>query len=504
MKKRCARVLAFVLCAVMAVTPVARAAADPGDQVDKLIDLSRLIATYALDNASDDPLYDALVELLGQRPELFDEISHMMTDKLDHYSNLFTEEEYDTYYPTGVAFVGVGVTLDSARDEGLLVQQLFKDGPADKAGLKAGDEILTIDGRNVSSFPPAAAAPLLRGEEGTKVKVTARRKGADKPLSFTITRAQLTATHITYKDMGDGVGYIRIAGFGSLEDFLQFADLYERIPYEGIRSVIIDLRDNPGGDMDVMYNMLNTIVAKKNLLLYALQTATKAVPDFYNSTGAAIWTPNKLVVLVNENTASAAEAFAGALQGNGLAEVVGEKTYGKGRGQFVFRLGEEGDSVAVLTAMEILLPEVVHYDKKGLTPKHVVPLKQVPHPEVKLSALPVTQAVLPSVNSARNAGLEERLSLTGAFLGKPDNTWKDYTTYALNAFQRAHKLKETAYADVDTLKALDKEVKTLLASQVTEDTQLDFALNMAKEAAKKPLAKPLPPTLEEQVKAAGQ
>ena len=482
MKKKLTAVLAVLLCFVLICGVPARAVSDAQDDLNKLIDLGALIYLYSLDNTSDDPLYDALVDLLTLHPELYDELAKLMTDRLDPYTNLFTEEEFNKYYPEGVGYVGVGVTIDGERDTGWSVQSVVTGGPADTAGLKPGDEIVALDGRDVTSFPPQAASSLLRGEEGSQVALTVKRSGADEPFSLTITRAALTATNVSYRDMGGGVGCIRIAGFGSLNDFLAFVDTYESLPDRGVSSVIIDLRGNPGGDMDVMYNILNNIVARKGVVLYAMQYAFQSLPELFLSDGIAEWTPKKLVVLVDEHTASAAEVFAGSLQCNGLADTVGVQTYGKGRGQMVVWLGQNQDSAAVITAAEMILPDNTKYDKKGITPKYTVPLTEAPYPETELHPLPLTQAILPTARSARVTALEERLALVGAFLGKPDERWTDYTTYALNLFQQAHGLKETKYADVDTLKALDTEAAAVLASTVVVDSQLDKALEIIHNA----------------------
>ena len=492
MKKACTRFLVLFLCLVSVFSISAQAANSAQDQMDILMTLSGLLADYALDNESDSPIYDALVDLLERHPELYSELAKLMTDKLDPYTNLFSGEEFNAHYPAGAGYVGIGIVLDATRDTGFFVESVVASGPAGLAGILAGDQVVSVDGRDVTSFPPQVSASLTRGEAGTTVKLGVKRNGESLIRSFTITRAALTTTSVSYQDMGGGVGYIRIGGFGSLTDFMTFVTTYERIPYEGIRSVIIDLRGNPGGDMNVMFNMLNYVVEKKGTVLFGTQEVSQANPKLFLADGLARWTPNKLVVLVDENSASASEVFAGALQCHNLADTVGVTTHGKGRGQYVFFMGDEEDTAAIITAIDLILPDSTKYDKKGITPKYVVPLLEMPYPETELRPLSLSRAVLPSVKSARVAALEQRLELVGAFLCKPDKIWTDYTTYALNLFQRQHNLKETDHADIATLKVLDKEAAAVLTSTIIFDSQLEKAVELAGKAAERPLDNPPP------------
>ncbi|MDR2670883.1 MAG: PDZ domain-containing protein [Oscillospiraceae bacterium] len=452
--------------------------------------LSEIIALYALDSESEWPLGDALAALIEEDPTLFDKLVAVMYEDLDTYSRYLTRAEFERQYPTGQPFVGVGLQVDATRGPGLYVDVVQPGSPADEAGLLGGDRIVRIDGVDISLFPWQAAAELLRGEEGTSVTLGVRRADEAAERVFTVVRAALQASNVSYTDLGDGVGYFALSGFGSLEDFAAFTTAYRRIPYEGIRSVIIDLRDNGGGDTQVMYNMLNAMVPTAGEILFAVEGKNR-LPELFESTGACQWTPNQVVVLVNEFTASAAELFAGSLQDLGLATLVGAQTYGKGRGQYVFNLHD--DSVAIVTALRALLPKRMAYDGEGIAPDIPVPGRQSRPYEETLTPLSAGAAVLPTARSARVLGLEQRLALLGFFYGTPDETFDAYTRWALGLFQKRYQLTETAYAGVDTLRVLLTETDQQLARGRPFDAAYETALDLAREAAEKPLSKPLPP-----------
>ncbi|MDR0380874.1 MAG: PDZ domain-containing protein [Oscillospiraceae bacterium] len=486
---RTAVFLAAFLCAALRCAPAAEAVTG-ADRLETLNRLSEIIALHALDSESEWPLGDALAALIDENPALFDKLVAAMYEDLDEYSHYLTREEFERQYPTGQPFVGVGIQVDAARGPGLYIDMVRADGPAAEAGLRAADHIVRIDGVDVSLFPWQAAAELLRGEEGTPVTLGVRRADETEERAFTVVRAALQASNVSYTDLGDGVGYFSISGFGTLEDFASFTATYRRIPYEGIRSVIIDLRDNGGGDTEVMYNMLNAMIPTQGEILFAVEGKNR-LPELFTSTGAGQWTPNRVVVLVNEFTASAAEIFAGSLQDLELATLVGARTYGKGRGQYVFNLRD--DSVAIVTALRALLPKRMAYDGEGVAPDIPVPGRQCRPYEETFAPLSADAAVLPTARSARVLGVEQRLALLGFFHGTPDETFDDYTRWALGLFQKQHRLTALSYAGVDTLRALLTETERQLERGRPFDAPYEEALELARAAAEKPLVAPLPP-----------
>ncbi len=485
--------IALLLALTFSVNAAAAGAeAESGaDRARRLQTLSDLIVSLSMDNESDNPLLDALAALLDTNPALFDQLAESMFSQLDAYSGYYTREIYDKAFPQSEAYVGVGLVVNPNVKKGLFVADVLTGGPADTAGLLPGDHIMTVGGKDISSLPYTEVTSLLRGEANTQVTVTVLRDASEKPLTFKMTRRGLRASNIAFKNLGNRVAYISISRFNDIYDYFEFTNIYKNLPYDGYRSVIIDLRGNPGGSLDVVYNIINSIVPKKNEILFALSTGNLKL-DYYRSTGMAQWQPNKLLILVDENSASASELMAGSLRDLGYAELVGVKTYGKGRGQAHVDMGSGG--VAVITTLNILLPGVLEYDGIGLTPTHNVPLEQRPRSELTaLAPVDAVRALLPDASGDRVLGVEERLRLAGYFVASPDSKQTSTTRWALNAFASDSGLSDKLYGSRALLQKLAQETDRLLAEPVWFDTQLEAAQKLAVEAAKQPLNGTLPP-----------
>ena len=487
--KKSLRLMALILATALLLTCSVWAADDEqASLMDRLLELDELIYYYAVEGV-ESPLISALEKLLEENPKLFDSLVDKLFADLDTYSRYITQEEYERAYPTGLPFVGIGITIDTDRPLGLVVAGLVTGGPAQEAGLQPGDVIVSIDGLDVTVFPWEAAANLVRGAEGTNVVLMVRRDGQPALIRMDITRQAMQTSNIYYEYQGDGVGYIAIYGFGGFSDYANFVDTIEEIPYDDdVRSLIIDLRGNPGGDLDAMYNMLNLMIPDEGVTLFTVHTNEES--EAYTSTGALRWASNKVIVLVDETSASASEVFAGSLQALGYADCIGMQSFGKGIGQYAFDVAAE--HVAVITSMKVELPVYGYYHGKGITPRYEVPLAQQPYVLPDLSPLDTQTAVFPLSQLGRVCALEERLAALGYFLGEPDNTYDAYTQWVVNQWQADLHIKQTAYAGVQTLAAIETELSALCQTQVTVDTQLDMALELAREAAKKPRPKPLP------------
>jgi carboxyl-terminal processing protease len=273
-----------------------------------------------------------------------------------------------------------------------------------------------------------------------------------------------------------------------MQTFIDFVSRYKKLPYEGYRSVIIDVRGNPGGDLGVLANMLNYVVPDKKVM-FSLRYRDEEIEPI-SSTGIG-WRPNKIVVLTDKNSASAAEIFSGSLQDLGYADIVGETTYGKGYGQYHITLDD--NSTAVVSNFEILLPVTTHYDGKGIVPKYPVALGQEAYPMPALTPLYPSGAIEASASySERDYALEQRLSLLGYLGKKPNGIFDSETLWAVNAFQRLHGQAETADCPETTIAALAADISALSKTMVPKDTQLNKALELAYKAAEKPLSYTLP------------
>ncbi len=487
--------LALLLClsllfSAFSTALAAETSAKPDyDALYRLFELDKLIYTYSIDSQSDDPLGDALAKILAEDPTLYRKLVNLMISDLDRYSHYFTKEEYAEAFPSLEPYVGIGIIIRADIRRGLFVSSLVAGGPAQKAGLLPGDQIISVDGKDISLLPYEESMDLFLGEENSVVKLKVVRDGEKNILDFSITRASMRTTNVSFEDLGGGVAYITIDRFEDAFDYAEFVSIYNRLPYEGFRSVMIDLRGNPGGDMNVLLHFLNAIVMKQKEPLFAIQQALYGF-NLFESSGAAIWKPNALVLLVDEYTASAAEVMAGSLSQLNLCTLVGTKTYGKGRGQIHSEL-ENGD-VAVITVMDVVLPDGNRYDGVGITPKHVVKLEER-LPDVKLLPLDAERALLSTAFGPRVYALEQRLSLLGYMAASPDMTFGLATRYALCAFAKDHNLPQSSTASIALLRVLEAETQAFLKKPVLIDTQFAAAMDIARKAAEKPLEVTPPP-----------
>jgi carboxyl-terminal processing protease len=472
--------LSFILCIILtaALSVIPASAATYSDKLNELADLIRQTSLYSSED--DDPVMRALEKYFNENPEEFEDFADYIFRSYDRYSDYFSPEEYAVSYPTATEYVGIGVEMDDSRDGGNFIRTVFPGSPAEEAGILAGDEIVSVDGIDVTSYSLPWLTSLVRGPADTEVVIGIRRQNRPSMIEFRIIRKPISMSNIEFSDMGNGVAYMRILRFGDLKTFFDFANIYVDLPNQGFRSVIIDVRGNPGGDLNALLNILNYIIPENDKELMSLYARDTGHESFF-STGEG-WHADKIVVLVNERSASAAEVFAGTLQLHGYAEIVGQQTYGKGVGQYHIPLSD--DSVAVITSFEIFLPGHVGFDGKGITPDHIVELGTAPYPISELGPLSHMHSIYVGEVSESVLELEKRLHLLGYFSDTPDETFDDRTLFAVQAFAEDVGLKPISCASGIMIYHLNKEIENLSQMTVTVDTQLEKAYELAFEAIK--------------------
>lgn len=227
------------------------------------------------------------------------------------------------------SFSGVGIEF-TIRQDTIRVQNVIKNGPADKAGIIAGDKIVYVDGKKFvgKQVTNTEAMRRLKGPQGSKVKIGVLRFGHKKPLTYTVTRAEIPTKTVTATYMIDeNTGYIKIKNFGE-KTYPELLIALANLQQEGFQNLIIDLRDNTGGLLQSAVQMANEFLPAKKLIVYT--EGRKSPRQDYRSDGHGAYQTMPLVVLINEGTASAAEIFAGAMQDNDRATVIGRRSFGKG------------------------------------------------------------------------------------------------------------------------------------------------------------------------------
>lgn len=227
------------------------------------------------------------------------------------------------------SFSGVGIEFNIRQDT-LHVQNVVKNAPAEKAGLLAGDKVVSIDGKPFvgKTVTNDEAMRRLKGPKDTKVRIGVVRFGHKKPLEFTVTRGDIPQKSITASYMiDDKTGYIRIKNFGE-RTYPDLLIALAKLSTEGCKQLIIDLRDNTGGYLQSAVQMANEFLPKNKLMVYT--QGRKSQRQEYLSDGKGSYQRFPLVVLINEGSASASEIFAGAMQDNDRAVIIGRRSFGKG------------------------------------------------------------------------------------------------------------------------------------------------------------------------------
>lgn len=287
----------------------------------------------------------------------------------DPYTVLFapTEAKKFTQDVEG-KFYGIGAEL--GYQNGIVIVAPLHGLPAENAGIRAGDKIMAIDGTSTADMNLDEATSRIRGEQGTKVKLTIQRSGVNNPLEFIIQRDLVTITSVELSQKTNETYVIKINNFfGSVEE--DFAQAVQTAQNGGMRRLILDLRNDPGGLLNASVDIASQFIPKGKLVVSADFGTGKTKEDIMSSGGGSL-EKIPLVVVVNGGSASASEILAGALRDSRGTTLVGEKTFGKGSVQQVFQFA--GGAEAKVTIAHWLTPSGQSIDKMGITPDVVVPL----------------------------------------------------------------------------------------------------------------------------------
>ena len=275
-------------------------------------------------------------------PEAFTKSSiNSITENLDPYTTLLVEDEqYNINLLTDGKYGGVGIQL-GYRDKEMTVISPMIDSPAQKAGIIGGDIIVKIDETDVKDLSFNDAAAKIRGRRGTKVKLTVKRYGVADPLQFDLTRSRIDVKDVTYAGMiSPQTGYIRLNRFSRFtpRDFQK--ELLE-MNKQNLSELIIDLRDNTGGLLSAAVNILDMLVDKELPLVSTKGRTKESNRAFFSKRDPIISNDIKIIVLINEGSASASEIVAGAIQDLDRGLVIGKKSFGKGLVQTAYEVDKK-------------------------------------------------------------------------------------------------------------------------------------------------------------------
>lgn len=281
----------------------------------------------------------------------------------DPYSVYYTQEEYASFMEdTGGEYVGVGVQVSQAADTKIITVVKVFDGPAKEAGIEAEDIITEVNGEDISDQDIDTVVDKIKGEEGTEVTITVYRSSDGEDHEFTMARRKVENPTVEYKMLADNIGYIEVTSFYEVTGE-QFVAAVEDLNSQGMEGLIVDLRGNGGGLLDIAVEMLDYMLPAGKIVY--TEDKDGNVTSEYNSTDDQQFT-KPLAVLVNGYSASASEIFAGAIKDYGIGTLVGTNTFGKGIVQRVFPL-EDGSAVK-LTIAKYFTPKGNDIHKVGIKP----------------------------------------------------------------------------------------------------------------------------------------
>ena len=288
---------------------------------------------------------------------------------LNYYENADAFEQASNYL-NGKDYEGIGAYVDIKGDYMTIISPI-KGSPAEKAGLRAGDQVIAIDGKDMTGISPEAVRQKVLGPEGTTVTLTILRKDAE-PFDVKITRAKITTPLVESEMRADGIGYVRLNTFGDSADN-EMRKAIEELLAQNPKGLILDLRYNGGGYLDQGIAVASEFLPGDQVVVY--QKYGNGTLEEHKSTGNGIATDIPMVVLINEGSASASEIVAGALQDYGRAKLVGVTSYGKGSVQSVNMLSDDMGAVAI-TSAQWLTPKQRLIQDVGLAPDVYVEFTQ--------------------------------------------------------------------------------------------------------------------------------
>ncbi|HEU0264828.1 MAG TPA: S41 family peptidase [Geobacterales bacterium] len=314
------------------------------------------------------------VEEVDDRTLLYGAINGMLATLDPHSSFLPADSFTEMRITTKGAFGGLGIEI-TIRDGKLTIISPIEDTPAHRAGLKPGDLILRINDESSRNMTINEAVSRMRGQEGTKVRLTILRNGQNRPFELTLVRATIRLKSVRYRQLANGFGYLRISQFQerTSEDFIAALESLKQQNKGELRGLVIDLRNNPGGLLDQAIQISNRFIGQDvndSLIVSTRGRGTGSEIPFYATIGDKE-PPYPIVVLINGGSASASEIVAGALQDHRRALILGTQSFGKGSVQTMYPL-RDGAGL-LLTTARYYTPSGRSIQATGITPDLVVP-----------------------------------------------------------------------------------------------------------------------------------
>ena len=318
-------------------------------------------------------VHNQYVEDVKTKTLVYGAIDGMLKSLGDPHTRFMTPEVFkEMKVETEGSFSGLGIVIGLKQDN-LMVISPIEGTPAYSAGIKVGDYITEIDGTSTKNISLVEAVQKLRGKQGTQVIITIKRDGVENPFKVTINRAIIEIHSVKSDVIQTDVGYIRITNFNQTTA-QEFTDSLVKLQKRGIRSLVIDLRNDPGGLLESAIDVSDNLLSK-NSLIVSIAGRQQEMNREFRTTGKGLYLDNPIIVLLNEGSASASEILAGAIKDNKRGLTIGVKSYGKGSVQTVLPL-PDGSGIALTTA-KYFTPSGVCIHGKGIIPDIIVEMPEI-------------------------------------------------------------------------------------------------------------------------------
>lgn len=429
------------------------------------------IAKYYKFDITEEELYKrALQAVINENPELIEVAMRAMLDNLDTYSGYLTEEELLAYAgDLSSTFVGIGVTIEEL-DGYIKVIAPIKNSPAENAGIMPGDRIISVNGENIVGKGIEYTQSIILGEEGTSVDVGVLHENGTESV-YKITRARVKQATVYPALLEDNIGYMQVTQFaaptpGETKEALKFFEA------TGVKKLIIDVRNNPGGDKDALVEILKIFMPKG--AVFHVNYKDEKLNETYYSTNRKV-PAFDIAILINENSASAAEAFAGSMQDVGHT-IVGMTSYGKGTVQMI-------TPTIIGSAVKLTIATYSTAKKREINKVGVVPDAMIKNKEARLDENPEVEKMQYCMEINADSGksaikaVQQRLYALKYYRGETDGIFTEELTKAVSQFQTASGINATGELDIMTQVEIANRSANL---ETLVDLQLNAAIDILK------------------------
>ncbi len=398
-------------------------------------------------------------------------INGMIESLDDPYSDYMTKEEAEKFHESiSSSFQGIGAEIQE-KDGNIVVVSPIKGSPAEKAGIKPNDIILAVDGKSIHGMSATDAVMLIRGKKGTDVTLSVQKAGSDEPTEIKITRDDIPLNTVNAEMMDNGIAKVQITSF-SENTYKELQDALADMEKQGMKGLVIDLRQNPGGLLDQAIKISNLFVPEGKLILQVEDRNGKR-EKIAAEGGKKIDVP--VSVLIDGGSASASEIFAAAVSQSANIPLVGEKSFGKGTVQTASDFND-GSNIKFTTA-KWLTPNGDWIHTKGIMPDVEAKLPDY----ANLPYLNPDKELKKEMVSSEVKAAEEMLKAIGLDPGKVDGYFDENTENAVKKFQENNKLSADGVLKGESTMDLMEKVREKI---LQNDTQVKKAVEVLQKEKK--------------------